>query len=101
MTGPYPDYTRARPPPRLYVGVTNDVARRLVERRSGDRTTFTGRYNITRPVHIEPFTTAIEAIAREKQIKAWSRDKKVVLVETSNPQWRDLSADAAFARMLR
>jgi putative endonuclease len=101
MSGPFHVYILASASRRLYVGVTNDLARRLGEHRSGDRTPFTGKYNITRLVHVEPFPTAIEAIAREKQVKGWSRAKKLALVEADNPQWRDRSADAEFARMLR
>ena len=101
MSLPYFVYVLASPGRRLYVGTTNDLVRRLAEHRSGDRSSFTGRYNINRLVHAESFAAALEAIAREKQLKGWSREKKLALVEAANPQWRDLTEDAAFARMMR
>ena len=101
MSPPYFVYVLASPSRRLYVGMTNDLARRLEEHRVADRASFTGRYNITRLVHAETFATALEAIAREKQLKGWSRERTLALVEAANPQWRDLTGDAAFARMMR
>jgi putative endonuclease len=101
MSLPYFFYVLASPSRRLYVGMTNDLARRLAEHRTGDRTTFTGQYNITRLVHAETYATALQAIAREKQVKGWSRARKLALVEGANPQWRDLTEDAQFARMMR
>ena len=100
MSPPFFVHVLASASRRLYVGVTNDLARRLVEHRSGDMTTFTGRYNITRLVRAEPYPTAIEGIAREKQLNGWSREKKLALVEADNPQWSDLSAEAGFDRMI-
>lgn len=101
MAAPFHVYVLASPGRRLYVGVTNDLARRLVQHRSGDRTTFTGRYNITRLVHAESYPTAMDAIRREKQLKGWSRAKKIELVESYNPQWNDLTGDVEHARMTR
>jgi putative endonuclease len=74
----------------LYTGVTNDLLRRVSEHRSGSIRSFTSRYNVTQLVYYETFGEAHAAIAREKQIKGGSRDKKVRLVEAANPQWRDL-----------
>ena len=77
---------------RLYIGVTNDLQRRLVEhglRRPG---TFTGRYRFTRLVHVEETCCVRTAIAREKQLKRWPRARKVWLIERDNPDWRDLGA---------
>ena len=75
----------------LYVGVTNDLQRRLYEHRDPSRTGFTTRYNVTRLVHLESTPDVKSAIAREKQIKSWSRKRKVELVEEANPTWVDLS----------
>jgi putative endonuclease len=73
----------------LYTGVTNDLRRRLDEHRQGRGGAFTTRYNAHRLVHVERFPHINEAIAREKQIKAGSRRKKVELIEAQNPEWRD------------
>ncbi|MGB1548610.1 MAG: GIY-YIG nuclease family protein [Alphaproteobacteria bacterium] len=74
----------------LYVGVTNDLVRRVVEHRSSDAETFTRRYGVTRLVWFEVYPLVAQAIAREKQIKAWRRDWKVALIEERNPTWSDL-----------
>ena len=76
---------------RLYVGVTNDLARRLLEHKCGTASQFTRRYGITRLVLIESTGSVLDAIAREKQIKGWLRSKKVALIEAQNPRWVDLS----------
>ncbi len=75
----------------LYIGVTNDLARRLAEHRSGSTPGFTSKYNVTRLVCVEDFLDPGTAIAREKQIKNWRREKKVALIEAANPGWRDLA----------
>ena len=75
----------------LYVGVTNDLVRRLYQHRSGSVSSFTKRYAITRLVHIETASNPRDAIAREKQITRWTRAKKVALVEATNPEWLELS----------
>ena len=75
---------------RLYIGVTNDLERRLYEHLSGDRS-FTARYRIHRLVHFEATNSATVAIEREKQLKGWRRSKKIALVESTNPTWNDLS----------
>ncbi|HXQ25011.1 MAG TPA: GIY-YIG nuclease family protein [Candidatus Acidoferrales bacterium] len=77
----------------LYTGVTNNLHRRLAEHREGKVPGFTSRYNIFRLVHYEVFHDIRNAIAREKEIKAWRRVKKVRLIEKSNPTWHDLAAD--------
>jgi putative endonuclease len=74
----------------LYTGVTNDLARRAHEHRSGRVGGFTSRYNVHKLVYYEVTDSAEAAIAREKQIKAGSRRKKVELVEGMNPEWLDL-----------
>ncbi len=75
----------------LYTGVTNDLERRLAEHRDGNGSRFTARYNVHKLVYFEQTSDAYAAIAREKQIKAGSRAKKLALIETLNPDWRDLS----------
>ncbi len=75
----------------LYVGVTGDIERRVSEHLAGDNPGFTQRYHITRLVHLEQFGEIEDAIAREKQLKGWSRAKKVKLIQLTNPCWNDLS----------
>jgi putative endonuclease len=75
----------------LYVGVTNDLERRLFEHRQKLVPGFTAKYNVTLLVYFEHFENIRDAIAREKQIKAWRREKKVALIEGMNPGWRNLS----------
>ena len=74
----------------LYVGVTDDLARRLWQHRSGEFPGFTSRYGLDRLIYYESFDWIEEAIAREKQIKRWRRDKKIKLIATMNPEWKDL-----------
>jgi putative endonuclease len=75
----------------LYTGVTNDLARRLCEHRSGLGSAFTRRYLVHRLVHVETATNPRDAIDRETQIKRWTRKKKVALIEATNPAWEELS----------
>ncbi len=77
----------------LYVGITNDLARRVWEHKHMQTEGFTRRYLIDRLVYYEPAATAEAAILREKQIKAWVRRRKIALIESVNPRWRDLSLD--------
>lgn len=74
----------------LYTGVTGDLARRVWEHKSGLVDGFTKKYNVTKLVYAEAYDYVLDAIEREKQIKAGSRQKKVGLIESENPQWRDL-----------
>ncbi|SCI67035.1 GIY-YIG nuclease superfamily protein [uncultured Clostridium sp.] len=76
----------------LYIGVTGDLIRRLAQHRSGETGGFTARYHTHRLVYFEQTTDVRAAIAREKQLKGWSRAKKDALVESVNPLWQDLSA---------
>ena len=75
----------------LYTGVTNDLARRLREHQESRGSVFTRRYNVNRLVYAEEHQNVDDAIAREKQIKAGSRQKKLDLVNESNPEWADLA----------
>ncbi|HUQ81188.1 MAG TPA: GIY-YIG nuclease family protein [Gemmatimonadaceae bacterium] len=76
----------------LYVGVTNDVVRRVAQHRAGLGSRFAKRYAIHRLVFVESTTSVRDAIAREKQIKRWSRAKRIALIEEHNPEWTDLAA---------
>jgi putative endonuclease len=77
----------------LYTGVTNSLQRRLAEHREGLVAGHTSKYNIFRLVHFEVFTDIRYAIAREKEIKGWRREKKLWLIEHRNPLWEDLAAE--------
>jgi putative endonuclease len=76
---------------RLYTGVTGNLLRRVLEHREKRLGTFTGRYDIVRLVYYECGSDARAAIAREKQVKGWSRQKKLALVKRLNPEFRDLA----------
>jgi len=73
----------------LYIGVTNNLSRRLAEHRAGTADAFTRKYRVHRLVHVERFETAYLAITREKQLKKWNRDWKIRLIEENNLDWRD------------
>ena len=75
----------------LYVGVTNDLTRRLYEHKNGLHEGFTKKYRVTNLVYFEQTSDVTAAIAREKQLKGWRREKKDALVEQMNPEWNDLS----------
>ena len=75
----------------LYIGITNDIERRMDEHRHQLGSRFTTRYRIDRLVYVESFANVGEAIGREKQIKGWRRARKVALIESVNPRWKDLS----------
>ncbi|HZO32220.1 MAG TPA: GIY-YIG nuclease family protein [Chloroflexota bacterium] len=78
---------------RLYVGVTNDLVRRVWQHRTKAIEGFANKYNIERLVWYESTSQVLDAIAREKQIKGWRREKKVELIEEDNPGWTDLARD--------
>ncbi len=75
----------------LYVGVTNNVRRRVWQHKQGEIEGFTRRYHIDSLVYFEVFGDIYAAIRREKQIKRWRREKKVRLIVQDNPDWHDLS----------
>jgi putative endonuclease len=77
----------------LYIGITNDLKRRLVEHfeNRGKPATFAGKYFCHKLVYYEHFQFANQAIDREKQLKGWSRKKKEALIETMNPTWAELN----------
>jgi putative endonuclease len=75
----------------LYTGVTNDLHRRASAHKNGTGSEFTARYHFDRCVYFETFESILGAIAREKQIKGWTRAKKIALIKTINPRWLDLT----------
>jgi putative endonuclease len=74
----------------IYVGITNDLVRRIYEHRIKAIAGFTSKYNITQLVWFETDDDPISAITREKELKKWRRSWKVQLIEAANPQWSDL-----------
>lgn len=79
----------------LYVGMTNDVQRRVKEHRSGSKAnSFTARYKLTRLVYREIVDSDVHAaLEREKEIKGWLRSRKIALIASQNPKWRDLGLE--------
>jgi putative endonuclease len=75
----------------IYIGVTNDLNRRLCEHKSGEIKGFTKKYNINKLVYYEEYSNIDDAITREKQLKHWTRIKKNRLIESTNPLWEDMS----------
>jgi putative endonuclease len=75
----------------LYTGVTNTLDRRALQHRQKMVEGFTKRYNVTRLVHYERFADIRTAIAREREVKGWLRKKKIALIESTNPAWKDLA----------
>jgi putative endonuclease len=79
----------------MYIGVTNDLGRRISEHRNEEGSSFTRRYKVSTLVYAEEYQDVEEAIAREEQIKGWRRSKKDALIEAANPSWADLLLDVA------
>ncbi len=77
----------------LYVGVTNSLIRRVREHKAGTGSGFTSRYKLDRLVYFERFEDVHRAIGREKEIKGWLRKRKIALIVSINPAWRDLSRE--------
>jgi len=77
----------------LYVGVTNDLEKRVLQHKSKLIPGYTQKYNLFKLVYFESFGDVRDAIRREKQIKGWLRTKKVALIQPVNPQWNDLAED--------
>jgi putative endonuclease len=80
----------------LYVGVTNDLARRITEHKAKLVPGFTRKYDVNRLVYFESFDTVLEARAREHSLKRWRRAWKIALIEKLNADWRDLSVQLSF-----
>jgi len=83
----------SRPGGTLYVGVTNNLVRRVYEHREGLAPGFTKKYGVKMLVYYEAHDTVLAAIQREKNIKHWSREWKIDLILSANPEWRDLYAE--------
>jgi len=78
----------------LYVGITSNLPKRMHEHKTGKhKKSFTHRYNVTELVYFEEYSRIVDAIAREKQLKAGSRQKKLDLINSMNPEWKDLTED--------
>jgi putative endonuclease len=77
----------------LYIGVTNDLARRMFEHKTGAIPGFTRKYRVTLLVHYQPYEEIGLAFQRERNLKRWNRQWKLALIEQSNPGWRDLHED--------
>ncbi len=77
----------------LYIGVTNRLSRRTWEHREGDKAGFASKYQCKKLIYYEHYGGVRDAIARESQLKKWSRAKKIALINRLNPRWEDLGAD--------
>lgn len=77
----------------LYVGMTNELERRIAEHKTKQVKGFTYKYNVDKLVYFEEFESYDEAFTRERRMKKWNRDWKVNLIEEKNPDWKDLSAN--------
>ena len=77
----------------LYVGVTSNLAHRIWQHKQHTFAGFTATYEVDRLLYWEHYQVVGEAIAREKQLKGWKREKKIALITNENPQWRDLSRE--------
>ncbi len=77
----------------LYIGVTSDLQKRVFQHKWREHDGFTGRYNCDRLIWFETHQDVAIAIDREKQLKGWRREKKIALIEKTNPAWIDLSRD--------
>jgi putative endonuclease len=75
----------------LYIGVTSDITRRIYQHKNRSGSRFTAKYNVNRLVYVEETSDIMAALNREKQLKGWIRRKKVVLIESLNPEWNNLS----------
>jgi putative endonuclease len=85
----------SRPRGTLYVGVTNDLFRRVAEHREGAVEGFTKQYSVKMLVYFEQHESIVAAIEREKRLKRWARSWKIDLIRSKNPDWRDLFEDLA------
>ena len=94
-------YTMSSRSGTLYIGMTNSIYRRALQHKRGDIEGFASKYHCNRLVYYESFDDVHRAIGREKQLKGWTRAKKIALIESRNPRWEDLAekwgAQLAFA----
>jgi len=89
----YSVYIMSNASKTLYVGMTNNLIRRVAEHKAGKIPGFTRKYNIQKLVYFESDSNVNEVIYREKVIKKWRRKKKIALIESINPDWKDLSLE--------
>ncbi len=75
----------------LYIGMTNSIYRRALQHKAGEIEGFAAKYHCTRLVYYEGFDDVHRTIGREKQLKGWLRNKKIILIESKNPRWEDLA----------
>ena len=75
----------------LYIGMTNDIKKRVYQHKNHLIPGFTDKYNVDQLLYVETTSDPISAIRREKQLKKWRREKKAALVDSQNPDWKDLS----------
>ena len=93
MRRPFYVYILASDSRELFVGITNNLIRRIAEHRQGaDPYSYVFRHETTSLVHVEAAGEASDAIRREKQLKSWTRRRKLALIEETNPRWEDLAA---------
>ncbi|MGB7957251.1 MAG: GIY-YIG nuclease family protein [Minisyncoccia bacterium] len=83
-----------KPGGTLYIGITNDLARKIQEHRAGTFDSFTKKYKLHTLVYYEVYPTPMEAIQREKQLKHYNRSWKLRLIKTMNPEWRNLAPES-------
>ena len=77
----------------LYIGVTNDIVRRVYEHKNKLIDGFTKKYNVNKLIYVEMTTDVSAALSREKELKGWTRAKKIALIETQNPEWKEIIAE--------
>lgn len=80
----------------LYIGATSDLVKRIWQHKNNFVEGFTHKYSVHQLVYFEQYDSIIDALTREKQLKAWHRSWKIRLIEKNNPQWRDLYAEIGF-----
>ncbi len=83
--------TASKPNGILYIGVTSNLKNRNQQHKDKNGSEFTKKYFVNKLVYFEEYDLIIDAIAREKQLKKWRREKKIVLIEKMNPKWEDLA----------
>jgi len=94
---PYYVYILTNNSGTLYIGITNNLERRVIEHELGNGSIFTSRYRVSKLVYYEETNDPYEAISREKQLKGWRRSKKLTLISSINPEYRDYFTDASTA----
>ncbi len=77
----------------LYIGITSNLLGRTQAHQRGEGSLYTREHHINKLIYAETYDNPLQAIAREKQLKKWSRKKKIILIERMNPSWRDLYED--------